>query len=160
MHAHRPAPSRKVLRRSNGMGNYRVLVTGSQGWSDEERIHRVLKALWILAPGAVLVSGGCPRGADALAERAWRGLGGEVERHRPEWDLHGRVAGFRRSEKMVQLGAGVCVAFGARCTRATCAGRAADPGWPFHVTHGTGHCARYAEDHGIPVRRFAPILAV
>jgi hypothetical protein len=140
----------------------RILVTGSQDWDDRESIHRVLRALWILAPGAVLVSGACPRGADALAEATWRGLGGEVERHRPVWRPGGvfdPAAGMRRSEDMVQLGADVCVAFGTRCARPACAGREPDPGWLYHVSHGTGHCARYAEAHGIRVRRFAPILA-
>lgn len=144
------------------MGNRRILVTGSQGWTDGESIHKVLTALWILAPDAALVSGACPRGADALAEAAWRGLGGEVERHRPVWRPGGvfdPAAGMRRSEKMVQLGADVCVAFGLPCLRPACAGRPADQDWPFHVSHGTGYCARYAEDRGIPVRRFTPILA-
>jgi hypothetical protein len=137
----------------------RILVTGSQDWADRGSIHRVLKALWILAPGAVLVSGACPRGADALAEAAWRDLGGEVEPHPADWGRHGRAAGMRRSEEMVQLGAGICVAFGMPCTRPACAGRRPDPGWPYHVSHGTGHCARYAEEHGVPVRRFTPTLA-
>lgn len=140
----------------------RILVTGSQGWSDARSVHRVLKALWTLAPGAVLVSGACPRGADAFAEDTWRSLGGEVERCRPVWRPGGvfdPAAGMRRSEKMVQLGASICVAFGVPCTRPACTRRAADEGWPFHVTHGTGHCARYAESRGIPVRRVTPILA-
>lgn len=141
------------------MAEHRILVTGSQDWNDGARIHRVLKALWILRPGAVLVSGACPRGADAHAEAWWRVLGGEVEPHPADWGRHGRAAGMRRSEKMVQLGADICVAFGMPCTRAACAGLPADLGWPYHVSHGTGHCARYAGDHGIPVRRFTPILA-
>jgi hypothetical protein len=137
----------------------RILVTGSQDWADRGSVHRVLKVLWTLAPGAVLVSGACPRGADALAEAAWRDLGGEVERHRPQWDRYGRAAGMRRSEEMVHLGADICVAFGMPCTRPACASRAPDPGWPYHVSHGTGHCARYAEARGIEVRRVTPILA-
>jgi SLOG family YspA-like protein len=140
------------------MGNHRILVTGSQDWGDAAAVHRVLKALWTITPGAVLVSGECPRGADAHAGAFWRGLGGEVDPHPADW-RQGRAAGIRRSEKMVQAGADICVAFGMPCTRPACANRAADEGWPFHVSHGTGHCARYAEDHGIPVRRFTPILA-
>jgi len=137
----------------------RVLVTGSQGWQDAELVARVLRALWILTEGGVLVSGGCPRGADALAERAWRALGGEVERHRPEWGRYGNSAGFRRSEKMVQLGAGICVAFILPCDKPLCEGKPPDRGLEYHGTHGSVHCADYAEDHGIATRRFAPILA-
>jgi hypothetical protein len=137
----------------------RILVTGSQGWTDQVTVDRVLRAVWSLAPGSVLVSGACPRGADAAAERAWRQLGGEVERHRPDWSAYGQPAGMRRSEHMVSLGASLCVAFGCRCERPRCARRAPDPGWPFHVTHGTGHCAGFAALYGIPVRRFTPIPA-
>jgi hypothetical protein len=136
----------------------RILVTGSQGWTAEGRIAYVLGVLHERAPDAVLVSGGCPRGTDAAAERTWRGLGGEVERYRPEWDLYGNAAGFRRSEHMVRLGADICVAFGVRCERPRCTRRKPDPGWPFHVTHGTGHCAAFAEANGIAVRRFCPML--
>lgn len=142
------------------MGDNRVIVTGSQDWTDEALIRKVLKAVWIWAPpGTLLVSGGCPRGADRLAESAWRALGGEVERHRPRWDLYGDAAGFRRSEHMVLLGASLCVAFGVPCRRASCAGKPPDPEWPFHVTHGTGHCSLFAAGHGIRTGRFTPILA-
>lgn len=141
------------------MSDSRVIVTGSQDWTDLPCIGRVLHRVAERFPGAVLVSGGCPRGADFLAERAWRHLGGEVERHRPDWDLYGDAAGFRRSEHMVLLGADLCVAFGLRCRKPRCAGKPADPGWPYHVTHGTGHCALFASDHGIRTGRFTPILA-
>lgn len=142
------------------MGDNRVIVTGSQDWTDPELVRKVLRAVWIWAPpGTVLVSGGCPRGADRLAERAWRGLGGEVERHRPDWPRYGKAAGFRRSEHMVLLGASLCVAFGMPCRKPECAGKDPDPKWPYHVTHGTGHCSLFAEEHGIRTGRFPPILA-
>lgn len=145
------------------MGDNRVIVTGSQDWTDPELVRKVLRAVWIWAPpGTVLVSGGCPRGADRLAETAWRALGGEVETHRPVWRPNGvwdPAAGIRRSEHMVLLGASLCVAFGLPCQRAGCAGKPADPEWPFHVTHGTGHCSLFAARHGIRTGRFTPILA-
>jgi SLOG family YspA-like protein len=139
----------------------RILVTGSQGWEDEQGIRYVLTAVYRLAPGAVLVSGACAHGADLLCERAWTGLGGQVERHRAVWRPDGvfdRAAGFRRSEDMVHLGAGICLAFILPCEKPACAGKPPDRKLPYHGTHGSVHCADYAEDHGISVRRFTPIL--
>jgi YspA, cpYpsA-related SLOG family len=139
----------------------RLLVTGSQDWDDWGAIRRPLKKLWDFDPDILLVSGGCPRGSDLLCETFWdEYLGGGTERHPADWYASGsfdRAAGFRRSEKMVRLGAWGCLAFGLPCERQDCARRSPDPGWPFHVTHGTGHCARYAEASGIPVQRYTPI---
>jgi hypothetical protein len=137
----------------------RLLVTGSQNWDDAGTVWRVLKAVWTYDPETLLVSGACPRGADLLCETYWdEYLGGGTERHPADWYPAGRGAGFRRNEKMVRLGAWGCAAFGLPCERHECRGRKPDSGWPFHVTHGTGHCSRYAEDHGIPVKRIVPIL--
>lgn len=142
----------------------RLLVTGSQDWDDAAVIWRVLKKLWNFDPDILLVSGACPRGADLLCETYWdEYLGGGIERKAADWYPNGRYdssAGIRRNCEMVDLGAWGCVAFGLPCERQQCRGKPADPGWPFHVTHGTGHCARYAEARGIPVKRYTPILAV
>jgi YspA, cpYpsA-related SLOG family len=138
----------------------RVLVTGSQDWQDDQAIARVLRFLWVItSPDGVLVSGGCPRGADALCERAWHCLGGEVKQYRPKWGVYGNSAGFRRSERMVLDGASICVAFILPCDKPLCEGKPPDRGLEFHGTHGSVHCADFAEDHGIATRRFVPILA-
>lgn len=148
------------------MGRRRLLVTGSQDWDDAATVWRVLKAVWTFDPDTLLVSGGCPRGADLLCESYWdEYLGGGVERHRPDWypnrdGVLDRAAGFRRSEHMVRLGAWGCAAFILPCEKPGCADRRPDRGLAYHGTHGSVHCANYAEDHGIPVRRFGPILAV
>jgi hypothetical protein len=110
---------------------YRVLVTGSRTWQDAGVITGVLAAHY--RDGAVLVSGACPRGADALAEEYWELLGGEVERHPADWARFGKRAGFRRNAEMVNAGADVCVAF-----------IAAD-------SQGASHCAGLARAAGIPV---------
>lgn len=60
---------------------------------------------------------------------------------------------------MVHRGAGICVAFILRCEKPWCQEKPPDRGLPYHGTHGSVHCADYAEDHGIAVRRFTPILA-
>jgi hypothetical protein len=139
----------------------RLLVTGSQDWDDAVLVGKVLKRAWNYDVEMLLVSGGCPRGADLICETYWdEFLGGDIERHPADWYPNGvldNMAGFRRNDAMVRLGAWGCVAFGLPCERVACRGKPADPGWPFHVTHGTKHCARAAGACGIPVRRFTPI---
>ena len=112
----------------------RILVTGSRTWTDEATIRQALARHY--RPGAVLVSGACPRGADAIAERIWHELGGQVERHPAEWDRWGRAAGFRRNAEMVRLGASVCMAFIRDRSR------------------GATHTGALAEAAGLPVERY------
>lgn len=110
---------------------YRVLITGSRTWTDAGVIAGVLAGHY--RDGAVLVSGACRRGADALAEEYWGLLGGEVERHPADWEHFGKRAGFRRNAEMVNAGADVCVAFIRGDSR------------------GASHCAGLARAAGIPV---------
>jgi Bifunctional DNA primase/polymerase, N-terminal/YspA, cpYpsA-related SLOG family len=111
----------------------RVLVTGSRTWTDPAVIADTLRA-WF-HPGTVLVTGACPRGADAIAEHLWASWGGPAERHPADWPS-GRGAGFARNAAMVALGADVCLAFI----------RDNSPG--------ASHTARLAALAGIPVRRY------
>ena len=121
----------------------RLLITGSQTWTDYEVIAARLEETWKKwgsPPDALLVSGKCPNGADRLAERAWAALGLEVEPHPAEWNLYGRAAGPIRNQAMVNLGADECLAF------------MMDP----KVSKGTAHCAKAARKAGIHVRLFLP----
>jgi hypothetical protein len=79
----------------------RLLVTGSRTWDDTELVRRALAAYG--QAGDTLVTGGCPRGADAIAEQIWRGRGRRrpVETWPAEWDKCGRSAGPRRNQAMV-----------------------------------------------------------
>jgi hypothetical protein len=92
----------------------RLLVTGSRDWVDEVVIRDALRGWWESTgrnPEAVLVSGCCPTGADALAEAMWSHNGLRIERHPADWTTHGRAAGPRRNQAMVSSGPDACVAF-------------------------------------------------
>lgn len=114
---------------------YRVLVTGSRTWDDAGVIAGALAKHY--REGAVLVSGACPRGADALAEEYWRLLGGLVERHPADWEHFGKRAGPRRNAQMVNAGADLCVAF------------------IRDGSAGASHCAGLARAAGIPTEIYA-----
>jgi len=115
----------------------RILITGSRTWSDHTVIRDALALVW--HPGAVLVSGACLSGADALCEACWRAWGGQIERHPADWRRYGRAAGFRRNEQMVSAGADLCLAF------------------ILDASPGASHTAARAEAAGIPTRRYQQI---
>lgn len=79
----------------------RVLVTGSRSWEDRRVIRDALAEVW--DRDAVLVSGACPTGADALCEACWTHWGGQVERHPADWKQFGRRAGFQRNAELRQM---------------------------------------------------------
>ena len=110
----------------------RVLITGSRDWGDWGDWECIYDALSpYRQPGATLVSGACPSGADHIAEEIWKGWGLWVERHPANWSL-GKRAGLKRNQQMVDLGADVCIAFRKNYSR------------------GTTHCANAATMAGIP----------
>lgn len=116
----------------------RILITGSRDWDDEACIEAALGAEFLASFGPpTLVTGACPTGADAIAERIWiRNFHLPVERHPADWATWGKAAGPRRNDEMVRLGADVCVAFIKNRSK------------------GATHTVALAERAGIPVRRF------
>lgn len=80
-------------------GQQRLVFCGSCGW-----VHRrpIRAALSRLPEGTIMVTGGA-RGADRVAEAEASRLGLEVEVYEPEWDRHGKRAGFLRNETMLNL---------------------------------------------------------
>jgi hypothetical protein len=112
----------------------RILVTGSRTWTDHTAIRQALT--WyrsLYGPSTTVVHGGCPQGADAIADRLADELGLQVERHPADWHTYGKRAGYVRNTRMVNLGADVCLAFI----------RNGSPG--------ASMCASYAALAGIPV---------
>lgn len=115
---------------------YRILVTGSREWNDEQGLRLALISAWTPhQESAVIVHGACPRGADAMADEWASNYGVPVEKHPADWS-EGKSAGFRRNAEMVSLGADVVLAFIRNGSR------------------GATHCADEAEKAGIRVRRF------
>lgn len=132
---------------------FRILITGSRSWADEQAIRDALASV-ISEHGpenVTVVHGACPQGADEIADRiatAWGG-GLTVERHPADWNgPAGRGAGFARNAEMVRLGADVVLAFVDPCTKPKC--REPKP----HGSHGASHTADLAEKAGIPTRRY------
>lgn len=116
---------------------YRILVTGSRDWDDEEELRLALiKAAVPHLPSVMVVHGACPTGADAMAAEWAANYGLRAEAHPADWDLFGKAAGFRRNAEMVQAGAATCLAFIRNESR------------------GATHTADLAEKAGIPVRRY------
>lgn len=115
----------------------RVIVTGSRTWTDYETI---LKTLGALPSGTTIVHGGCPKGADWLADDAAFELGLPVNVYDADWNKGGRSAGPRRNQQMVDDGADLCIAF-------------RQPG----RSNGTDDCIRRAKAAGIEVRVIEPV---
>lgn len=130
----------------------RILVTGSRAWVDRDTIRSALLTQINAAVFAddsrwpVLVHGGCPTGADAIADEVWRDLMTRYtsldapEVHPADWRTEGRAAGPKRNARMVALGAAVCLAF------------------PLGESRGTRGCMALARKAGIPVIDYDPAL--
>lgn len=128
------------------MTDYRVLVTGSQLWTDKAFIFEELDwefetyFLRSTADVFVLVHGDCPNGADAFAKewgelRKSQGLPIRIEPHPADWKgPRKRGAGYARNAEMVKLGADSCLAF------------------ILNESNGSTHCSGLAEKAGIPTQ--------
>lgn len=128
----------------------RVLVTGSQLWTDKKLIFEELDyALESLCRDDTdteyifeLVHGHCPNGADAFADewgvlRKSEGFPIVIERHKADWKgPRKRGAGYARSAEMVKLGADHCLAF------------------ILDESPGSTHCSDLAEKAGINTQIF------
>ncbi|MFM9589841.1 SLOG family protein [Streptomyces scabiei] len=139
---------------------YRILVTGSRDWRDEELIRHQLTRVWLTVDRPfVVVHGACPTGADWMASD-WAANMLEAEMGDVREEPHPAQnhptedfgpwpeAGPRRNTHMVKLGADLAFAFIGPCTSPRC--RRPDP----HPSHGASHCAHLAEAAGIPTKRY------
>jgi len=84
----------------------RILTTGSRDWQYRGLIHRALAT-----QGEAVYVHGAARGADSLVDMIARSLGYPTEGHPTDWEKHGKPAGGIRNQRMVDLGADLCLAF-------------------------------------------------
>lgn len=113
----------------------RVIVCGSRTWSDLEPIDEALTCLNSGIDGPlVVVHGGCPSGADRLANEWAKASAVKVEVFPAHWDRYGASAGPKRNRQMAKAGASMCLAF-----------------WNGE-SRGTLDMITAATQHGIPVR--------
>jgi hypothetical protein len=116
----------------------RVIVTGSQEWTDYPTIRHALLEITTGVRDAggqppTLIHGGA-QGADKMAAQAARGYGWRIEEHRAHWRPYGIYnphAGKARNLEMIRLGADLCLAF------------------IKNGSHGATHCAEQADAAGI-----------
>ncbi|MGW2520535.1 DUF2493 domain-containing protein [Streptomyces sp. NPDC001617] len=118
---------------------YRILITGSRDWEDQDAVYKALAEVVRVLPvnqEVIVVHGACPTGADHMAHEWARGFGALIEAHPANWVKHGRQAGPLRNAAMVTAGADICLAFIRNGSR------------------GASHTARLAEAANIPTRHW------
>lgn len=74
----------------------KVLVTGSRGWTDAQKLGDTLAAL----KPTLIIHGGA-RGADRLADEWAKKNGIQTQIHLPDWEGYGKRAGMIRNEQML-----------------------------------------------------------
>lgn len=93
----------------------RVIVCGSRGWTDRERIADRLADL----SGDSIVLHGAAKGADRIAAQEAQKLGLVVVPYPAEWEKYGKRAGHLRNRLMAMTGADLCIAFWDGSSRGT-----------------------------------------
>ena len=92
----------------------RVIVCGSRGWDQYERIAQRLDELPLDGCEPLTIVHGAARGTDSLAERWAVENGVLTEPHPANWARYGKSAGPRRNQQMLATGARLVLAF--RCS--------------------------------------------
>ena len=81
----------------------RLLICGSRDWTNKEIIKKELLQLLQSHVIEVIIHGGC-RGADILAGQAAKELNIPVQEYLADWNTHGKSAGPKRNQKMLDEG--------------------------------------------------------
>lgn len=109
----------------------KILFTGSRAWKDEDAVVNVFNVY--VQPGDHVVVGDCPTGLDKMIRDLCQASGVSYEVHYADWKKHGRAAGPKRNQAMVDTGPDLCI------------------GFPLGDSRGTRGCMKFAGAAGIPV---------
>lgn len=110
----------------------RILITGTREELTIDDIGKILATVQENVDrtvGVTIVHGDCPTGVDAFFNKMGNVV---IERHPADWAAHGKFAGPKRNQEMVDLGADICLAF------------------PKGESRGTRGCVKMAKVAGIP----------
>lgn len=89
----------------------RIVVTGCRDWYIPDVAESVVaRFLARYGPGIVVINGGAP-GIDQSFREACAELGIACETYEADWGRHGKGAGPRRNQAMLDAGADLVVAF-------------------------------------------------
>lgn len=89
---------------------FRILISGSRNWSDQQTIYRALGE-YAGAEHVVLLSGRCMQGADVICEAYALENDWEIEAYPADWKQFGKKAGPMRNAAMVAAGADIALIF-------------------------------------------------
>jgi hypothetical protein len=79
----------------------KIAVVGSRNFSDYSFFAEKLESIISNLENVEFVSGGCPSGGDALITQYCKENNFKLTEHLPEWELHGKKAGFLRNQLIV-----------------------------------------------------------
>lgn len=88
----------------------RIAVTGSRDWANVDAVVNSLDSCKIRFGKFILVHGGCPTGADAIAHKWAQNNGIRTEVFFADWS-RGRRAGPERNIEMAESKPDMCIAF-------------------------------------------------
>lgn len=84
----------------------KLAIIGSRNFTDFDKLKSIFKELFgensEFFQDITIVSGGCPKGADALAVRLCALYDLPYEEYPADWDTYGKSAGPRRNTTIVQ----------------------------------------------------------
>lgn len=113
---------------------FKVIVAGSRGFNNYLLLEQKLSYfLSRFKPEDIEIVSGGARGADQLGERFAKEKGCKIKRFIPDWDSHGKAAGYIRNWEMAKY-ADACVVF-----------------WD-QVSRGSKHMIDLARKEGIELR--------